>query len=58
MSESGAVGVIFLSFNLTRDMNCIGTECETQLDIPATSVYLDRHQFDSFKAMYDDKSGL
>ena len=41
MSASGALGVIFLAFDHIRDLDCVGSECDTQLNIPASSVKID-----------------
>ena len=41
MSASGALGVIFLSYDHVRDLDCVAAECDTQLNIPASSVKTD-----------------
>ena len=41
MSASGALGVIFLASDHVRDLDCMGNECDTQLNIPASSVKTD-----------------
>ena len=49
MSASGALGVIFLAPDHVRDMDCVGNECETQLNIPASSVEIDNTTFNLLK---------
>ena len=41
MSASGALGVVFLTSDHVKDLDCVGTECDTQLNIPACSVKYD-----------------
>ena len=40
MEKSGAIGVVVIADKgqFVQDMNCIGTQCETALSIPATFI--------------------
>ena len=41
MSASGALGVIFLASDHVKDLDYVGNECDTRLNIPASSVKTD-----------------